>query len=110
MSLAHRVQNEIGHLYKVLPTALVASAMKPQIARAELAGRIDDLLAKLLEAGANLAVRSGRQAVDEGVEQLIERGVLVAGGLGLRVRDRIVLRYYARTIEHLLAPSRRSVH
>ena len=110
VSLAHRVQNDIGHLYKVLPTALVASAMKPQMTRAELAGRIDELLAKFVEAGANLAVRSGRQAVDEGVEQLIERGVLVADRLRLRVRDRIVLRFYARTIEHLLAPSRRSVH
>jgi glycerol-3-phosphate O-acyltransferase len=110
VSLAHRVQNEVGRLYKVLPTALVASAMKPQITRAELAARIDDLIAKLVEAGANLGVRNGHQAVDEGVDPLVDRGVLVADRLRMRVRDRIVLRYYARTIEHLLAPSRRSVH
>ncbi len=47
--------------------------------------------------------RPARQAVEEGVELLIERGVLVAERQRLRVRDRIVLRYYARTIEHLLS-------
>jgi 1-acyl-sn-glycerol-3-phosphate acyltransferase len=110
VTLAHRVQDEIGRLYKVLPTALVATAMQPQMTRSELASRIDDLLVSLSASGANLAVRSGRQAVDDGVDRLIERNVLVAERQRLRVRDRIVLRYYARTIAHLLAPSRRAVH
>jgi hypothetical protein len=68
------------------------------------------VLPALHDAGANLAVRSGREAVDQGVDPLIERGVLVEERRVLRVRDRIVLRYYARTIEHLLAPRRRAVH
>jgi hypothetical protein len=110
VSLAHRIQNEVGRLYKVLPTALVAAAMRPQVTRAELAARIDDLLGRLAGTDVNLGVRSGRQAVDEGARQLIERGVLVSVRQRLRVRDRIVLRYYARTIAHLLAPSRRAVH
>ena len=59
-------------------------------------------LAKLEELQANVAVRSGRQAVEEGVPMLIDRGVLVADRNRLRVRNRIVLRYYARTLEHLL--------
>jgi hypothetical protein len=70
--------------------------------RRELAGRIDELLGVLDALGANLAVKSGERAVEEGVGLLIERGVLVAEGSRLRVRDRIVLRYYARTIQHLL--------
>ena len=110
VSLAHRIQDEIGRLYKVLPTALIASAMRPQSTRAELTSRIDDLLLALTEAGANLAVRTGRQAVDEGLDLLTERGILVADRQRVRVRDRIVLRYYARTIEHLLAPKRRAIH
>lgn len=110
VQLVHRIQDDIGMLYKVLPTALVGAAIRPQISRSELADRIDVLLATLKTAGANLAVRSGSSAVDEGVEPLIERGILVADGDNLRVRDRIVLRYYARTIEHLLAPGRRAVH
>ena len=75
-----------------------------------VAARIDDLLGRLAGTDVNLGVRSGRQAVDEGARQLIERGVLVSVRQRLRVRDRIVLRYYARTIAHLLAPSRRAVH
>ena len=100
--LAHRVQDEIGRLYKVVPTALVAAAMRPHLTRTELASRIDDLIATIQAAGGNLAVKTGRQAADVGVDLLIDRGVLVAERQRLRVRDRIVLRYYARTIEHLL--------
>jgi hypothetical protein len=104
------MQHEIGLLYKVLPTALVSAAMRPHVTRSELAGRVDDLLAVLSAEHANLAVRSGRQAVDEGADLLVERGVLVAERQRLRVRDRMVLRYYARTIQHLLLPRRRATH
>ena len=110
VTLTHRIQDEVGRLYKVLPTALVAVAMRPQITRAELAARIDDYLGTLEAQRANLAVRSGHEAVDEGVDQLIERGVLVQERQHLRVRDRIVLRYYARTIEHLMTPRRGTTH
>jgi glycerol-3-phosphate O-acyltransferase len=109
VSLAHRIQDEIGRLYKVLPTALVAAAMEPQISRSELAGRIDGVLAGL-GPEANVAVRNSRQVVEEGAELLIERGVLVAERQRLRVRDRVALRYYARTIEHLLPSRRRATH
>ena len=110
VSLAHRIQREIGLLCKVLPTALVCAAVRPQMTRAELAGRIDELLDSLREQHANLGVKNGRQAVDEGVEALIERGVLVGARQHLRVRDRIVLKYYARTIEHLVPSRRRATH
>jgi len=110
VTLAHRIQREIGVLYKVLPTALVAAAMEPQITRSALAERIDAMLVTLGRDRANLAVRSGRQAVDEGADLLIERGVLVSARQRLRVRDRVVLRYYARTIEHLLPSRRRTAH
>ena len=109
VSLAHRVQEEIGLLYKVLPTALVAAMVRPQITRTELVGRLDDLLAVLAAGGANLAVQSGRQAAEEGLALLAERGVLVEHGPRVRVRDRLVLRYYARTIQHLLH-GRRTTH
>jgi glycerol-3-phosphate O-acyltransferase len=110
VTLARRVQDEIGRLYKVLPTALVATAMRAQTTRPELVARIDELLPVLAAEGANLAVGTGRQAVDEGVSLLVERGVLVEEGQRLRVRDRLVLRYYARTIQHLLARGRETAH
>ena len=108
--LVQQIQHDIGHLYKVLPTALVAAAMRPQTTRADLASRIDDLLPGLAASGANLGVRTGREAVDDGVERLVERGILVAERQRLRVRDRVTLRYYARTIQHLLAPARKGAH
>ena len=110
VSLAHRIQDQIGRQYKVLPTALVAAACRPRMTRAALAQAIDELIAICAAEGANLAVSSGRQAADDGVARLVERGVLVEERQQLRVRDRIVLRYYARTIQHLLHRPRRTTH
>lgn len=104
LALAHEVRTRIGRLYKVLPTALVAAAMRPSTTQPELEDRVDALVAQLRAAGANLGVASARQAVDEGTEALVRRRVLVVErGRGFRVRDRLVLRYYARTIDHLLS-------
>ena len=110
VALAHRIQDDIGRLYKVLPTALVAAAMRPQMTRAGLTSRIDELLVSFRAEGANLAVQTAQQAVDEGVEQLTERGVLVQDRQRLRIRDRFALRYYARTIEHLVTRRRGTTH
>jgi glycerol-3-phosphate O-acyltransferase len=103
IELAHRTRDTIGKLYKVLPTALVATAMQPSITRRDLESRTDALLDELRAAGANLSVDSGREAVDDGVKVLRKRGVLVFERGRYRVRDRSVLRYYARTINHLVA-------
>jgi len=110
VQLVHRIQHDIGRLYKVVPTALVASAMRPHTTRGDLAARIDDVVELLKAEGANLVVESGRLAVEDGVERLIERGVLVSERQRLRVRDRLTLRYYARTIAHLLTPTRKGTH
>jgi len=106
VTLTHRIWREIGGLYKVLPTALVAAAARRQMTRRQLVDRIDEMLAILSAEGANLAVKTGTRAVDEGLALLSSRGVLVVDGDRIRVRDRIVLRYYARTIHHLLGRTR----
>jgi glycerol-3-phosphate O-acyltransferase len=110
VTLAHRVHDEVGRCYKVLPTALVASVMRPHMPRTELVAKLDERIATLAAAGANLAVKTGRQAADEGVTLLAARDVLVEERHLVRVRDRVVLRYYARTVEHLLGRSRRTTH
>jgi glycerol-3-phosphate O-acyltransferase len=102
LDLARDVRARIGALYKVLPTAVLASAMRPSIAKADLEDRIDRLLDELAARHANLAVTSGRQAIDEAAEPLATRGIIVLDRGRFRVRDRRVLRYYAKTIEHLL--------
>lgn len=104
LDLAHRTREAIGLLYKVHGTALVAACMRPSMAKRDLENRIDDLLGRLRERGANLGVESGRQAVAEGLRALRRRGVLVVEGDVVRVRSRGLLRYYARTIDHLLSP------
>ncbi len=108
MTLAHQIRDAIGRLYKVLPTAVVAAAMRPSITRRELESRADELIETLQAAGANMGVEDGRQAVEEAAGLLESRNIIVVerGGL-FRVRERTVLRYYARTLQHLLTGPKR---
>jgi glycerol-3-phosphate O-acyltransferase len=109
LDLSHTVMHAIGRLYKVLPTAVVAAAMRPSITRRELEHCADALVDTLRATGANLGVKSGAHAVDAALEPLESRGILVVNRGRVRVRNRNVLRYYARSIGHLLAsPTRRS--
>src|SRR5262245_24207636 len=109
MALAHLTRDAIGRLHKVLPTAVLAAALRPSITRRELEARADAIIETIRAAGGNLAVTSGRQAVEEGAEPLAARNIiLVERGGRFRVRERTVLRYYARSLQHLLTGSRRA--
>jgi len=79
-----------------------AAAMRPSMTRRELEHRIDALLETLATRRANLGVRSGREAIEIAAEPLETRGIIVSERSRFRVRNRSVLRYYARSIEHLL--------
>lgn len=105
MDLAQHVRAETGKLYKVLPTALLAATMRPSINRQDVTVRVDALIDTLRATGANLGVSSAAEAVAQGTELLEARGAIVIEGGRLRVRERNVLRYYARTIEHLIRPA-----
>ena len=108
MTLAHQIRDSIGRLYKVLPTAVVAAAMRPSITRRELESRADELIEALQAAGANMGVEDGRQAVEEAAGPLEARNIIVVERGGrFRVRERTVLRYYARTLQHLLTGPKR---
>ena len=108
IDLAHQVLSAVGKLHKVLPTALVARAMRPSMPRRELVAQIATLVDQLRAVDANIAMTDARAIVDHGLPILEERGVLVVDGDVVRVRDRFVLRYYARQLHHLLAPGRAS--
>jgi glycerol-3-phosphate O-acyltransferase len=103
LELTRLTRARIGALYKVLPTALFAAAMRPSITRRDLEHRMDQMIEELAAKRANLGVTSGRQTVEEAAEPLETRGIVVSERGRFRVRERSVLRYYARTIEHLLA-------
>jgi glycerol-3-phosphate O-acyltransferase len=108
MTLAQLTRDTLGRLYKVLPTAIVAAAMRPSILRRELEARADVVIETVRAAGGNLAVTSGQQAVEQGADPLVDRNIIfVERGGRFRVRERTVLRYYARTLDHLLTASRR---
>jgi hypothetical protein len=109
MDLAHLVRDTIGRLHKVLPTAVVAAAMRPSIERRDLENRAEDVIGIVRAAGANLGVTSGREAVELGAPMLADRGIIhVERGSLFRVRERTVLRYYARTLQHLLTGTGRA--
>jgi|SoiMethySBSTD1v2_1073268.scaffolds.fasta_scaffold309532_2 1-acyl-sn-glycerol-3-phosphate acyltransferase len=103
LELARLTRGSIGKIYKVLPTGVLAAAMRPSITRRDLEDRADAIIGTLKAVGANLGVESGRQAIEEGAEPLELRNIIVSERGRFRVRDRYVLRYYARTIEHLLS-------
>jgi glycerol-3-phosphate O-acyltransferase len=107
LGLGHQIRDAIGTLYKVLPTAIVAAAMRPSTTRRELETRADAIIAAVGASNANLAVQNGRDAVEIGAQMLADRNVIhIERGGRYRVRERTVLRYYARTIQHLLVPRR----
>jgi glycerol-3-phosphate O-acyltransferase len=102
LDLAHRTRHAIGLLMKVVPTAIVAAAMRPSITRRELEGRATELVEALASSGANMDVSDPREAVEQGTRAFVARSVLVLERGRFRIRERNVLRYYARSIEHLL--------
>src|SRR5438876_3993216 len=102
LALTKIIRTRMGELYKVLPTAVFAASMGPSITRRELETRIDQLIETLAARRANLAVKSGREAVEFAAEPLETRGIVVYERGRFRVRNRSVLRYYARSIKHLI--------
>lgn len=110
LELARQTREAIGRLFKVTPTALVAAAMRPSLPRHDLEARVDELIDALRQQGANLAVESGAQAVEEASPLLEGRRVLRVEGDVYRVRNRVLLRYYARMIEHLRLPAPARTH
>jgi glycerol-3-phosphate O-acyltransferase len=110
LDLGHTIMQAVGRVFKVLPTAVVACAMRPSIARRELEERCDAIIDTLASAGANLGVVSGAEAVAAAMEPLETRGILVNESGRVRVRDRNALRYYARSLDHLLASPSRHTH
>lgn len=104
MALAHLTRDTIGRLYKVLPTAVVAAALHPGMTRRQLEAGAQAVIDTALQAGGNVEVTSGREAVERAAEPLETRGIVVVERDGrFRVRERTVLRYYARTLSHLLS-------
>jgi glycerol-3-phosphate O-acyltransferase len=108
VTLARTTRDAIGRLHKVLPSAVVATAVRPSMTEADLRERVAEVLAGLGEYGANLDSSDPAEVTERGTADLARRGILVHDRSVLRVRDRSVLRYYARSILHVSAPPKRA--
>ena len=104
MDLTRHLRGEIGRLYKVLPTAVLAAAMTKAVTRGELTSRIEVVLDTLRSVNANLSVTSADEVLELATEPLITRNIIVVEQGRYRVRERNVLRYYARSLAHHLSP------
>jgi glycerol-3-phosphate O-acyltransferase len=104
MELTRHVRTEIGKLYKVVPTAVLAAAMKPSVSRENLKGRIEAILGTLQSINANMSVKSADEVLELATEPMVTRNIIVVEQGLYRVRERHVLRYYARSLAHLLSP------
>jgi glycerol-3-phosphate O-acyltransferase len=103
MDLTRHISEQIGQQYKVLPTAVLSAAMKSSATRAELKGRIEGILDSLQAVNANLSVTSADAVLDVATEPMVTRNIIVVEQNRYRVRERNVLRYYGRSLNHLLA-------
>ena len=109
LDLSHAVMKTIGRLYKVLPVPVVAAAMRPSITRRDLEARASAPVKTPRFAPMVPSVSISADAVAAAIEPLEARGILVLDRGRVRVRNRNVLRYYAHSLDHLLAsPSRRT--
>jgi glycerol-3-phosphate O-acyltransferase len=104
LELAQTVRARISALHKVVPTAIVAAAMRPSSPPHELRARIAELVDILRERGANLDATDPQEIMDRGATLLVDRDAMAVDDGRYRVRDRTLLRYYARSIAHLIAP------
>jgi glycerol-3-phosphate O-acyltransferase len=108
LELAQLVKARISSLHKVVPTAIVAAAMRPSSPPQELRARIAALVETLRERKANLDITDPQEIMERGAALLVDRDAMAVTGGTYRVRDRTLLRYYARSIAHLIAPVRDS--
>jgi glycerol-3-phosphate O-acyltransferase len=104
IDLTRHLRIEIGKQYKVVPTAVLAAAMTRSATRAELKGRIDRVLDTLRSVNANLSMTTADDVLEQATELLATRNIIVVEQGRYRVRERNVLRYYGRSLAHLLSP------
>lgn len=103
LDLGHQLMDRIGRQLKVLPTALMAAAVGPSMSDLELQDRIANMLDHLQRTGANLDATTAEAVIAAAAPPLEDRGIVARDEGRFRVRDRNLLRYYARGIEHLLS-------
>jgi glycerol-3-phosphate O-acyltransferase len=106
LELGHLVMQRIGQQVKVLPTALVAATLGPSMSDVELLDRLSRTLDALRASGANLELTEAAAVMAAAAAPLEDRGIIARDDGRFRVRDRNLLRYYGRGIEHLLPEPR----
>ena len=78
--------------------------MRPSVTRADLLVRIEGVLETLRSVRANMDIRTAADVLEFATDPLVTRNIIVVEGGRYRVRERNVLRYYARSLAHLITP------
>ena len=108
--LGEHLMKEVGRVVPALPVSLVAYVMQETDIEAptvfELKGLVHDLVEQLEEAGAYVHIpRADRDyALDVGVRMLVMRGLVIEedGHYRINPEERVLIRYYANAIAHLV--------
>ena len=130
MDLAHVIRETIGRLHKVLPTAVLAAALKPSITRRELEARAEAIIDTVRSAGGNMGVtqdagarrrsraarssqhhsRRARRTISRtganGSALLRARSSAPADGFEAGTANTLMIGYVSRAFFHTLAGSR----
>ena len=103
-----RMESRFRNWQIVMIALMVVGYSGYYLCRSNFSVSLPSIIEELAARHANLGVTSGRQAIEAAAEPLETRGIVVLERGRFRVRERNVLRYYARSIEHLLTTSGRT--
>jgi len=111
LTLTSRIRKEIGKLYTVFPSALLAQAImqtgKSDVSYAELEDAINTVHSKLTENGATFSDTCSDmdRLLHDAKESLrsSDRRIVLFNQNGVSVRKPEIVEYYANTIKHLVA-------
>ena len=106
--LARELMRRIGDIVPVLPVPLVAWILLKHgaLTRTALLARMEELIRKIPHAHIHMPRHDREYAVEVGLRQLLERGILRRAGESYAPNDahRALLEYYANSIAHLVSP------
>ena len=106
--LSKELMRRIGDIVPVLPVPLVASIMLEHgaLTRTALLARMEELIREIPHAHIHMPRHDREYAVEVGLRQLLERGILHRAGETYAPNDahRALLEYYANSIAHLTSP------
>jgi glycerol-3-phosphate O-acyltransferase len=106
--LARHLMAQIGSIVPVLPVPMVAWVLleRSSLSRTAIEARIDALVERMPHAHIHMPRHDRSYAVEVGLRQLVERGVITNsnGAYSVNTDQHQLLEFYANSIRHLIDP------